>query len=76
MQGTEGPSFCPRNHITLVSHHKADLEGKPALIILRFSERKKKTTFAQKSTALSHKGLVEELLEPIFLRNQIYIFVF
>lgn len=47
MQGTEGPSFCPQNHITLVSHHKADLEGKPVLIILRYSERKK--MFAQKS---------------------------
>lgn len=57
MQGTEGPSFCPQNHITLVSHHKADLKGKPVLIILRYSERKK--MFAQKSTALSHKGLVE-----------------
>ena len=66
MQGTRGPFFCPPNHITFVGHHKADLEGKSALIILRYLRRKK---FAQESTALSHEGLVEKLLEPIFLWN-------
>lgn len=69
MQATGGPSFCPQNHITLAGHHQADLEDKPALIILRYSGEKK--MFAQESTALSHKGLREKLLEPVFLRHQI-----
>lgn len=74
MQGTKGPFFGPPNHIMFVGH-KADLEGKPALIILRYLG-KKENTFAQESIALSHKGLAEELLEPMFLRNEIEVLVF
>lgn len=73
MQGTKGPFFVPQ--ITLCLCHKADLEGKPALIILRYLG-KKENTFAQESIALSHKGLAEELLEPMFLRNEIEVLVF
>lgn len=70
MQGQED-LFCFPNHITFVGdHHKVNLVGKSPLFILGYFGKKK--TFAQESTTVSHKGLVEELLEPIFLWNQYF----
>lgn len=55
MQGQEDLYLFP-NHITCVSdHHKVDLVGKSALIILGYFGEKK--TFAEESTAVSHTGL-------------------